>query len=70
MSDREKWSVPLTCARCGAAGNATFSHDPRVVMTSETLAMDNVSGDFRLVSLGRTAGETRFVCLKCGTQTE
>ena len=69
MSDRKKWSEPLSCKKCGAVGNATFSHDDRVVMTSETLEVENVSGDFRLESLGRTADETRFVCLKCGTVT-
>ena len=67
MSDREKWSEPLTCKKCGATGNATFSHDGGVVMTSRTLAVENVSGDFRLESLGRTADETRFVCSNCGT---
>ena len=67
MSDREKWSEPLTCKKCGAAGNAIFSHDSGALMTSETLRVDNVSGDFRLEALGRTADETRFACLKCGT---
>ena len=69
MPDRERWSEPRSCAKCGAVGNVTFSHDPRVVMTSETLQVENVSGDFRLESLGRTADESRFVCLKCGTST-
>ena len=69
MSAREKWSVPRTCKKCGATGNATFSEDTGVIMTSETLQMENVSGDFRLVTMGRTADETKFVCLKCGTET-
>ncbi len=69
MSDREKWSEPLACKQCGAVGNATFSHDGRVVMTSETLEVNNVSGDFELASMGRTADETRFKCLKCGAMT-
>ena len=67
MADRETWSQPLTCKQCGAVGNATFSHDDKVVMTSETLEVNGVSGDFRLEALGRTPEETRFACLKCGT---
>ena len=69
MEQREKWSQPLTCTQCGAEGNATFSHDASVVMTSRTLAVDDVSGDFRLETLGRTPEETVFKCQKCGTLT-
>ncbi len=69
MADREKWSEPLSCKQCGAVGNVTFSHDDRVVMTSETLEVNNVSGDFKLDALGRTPDETTFICLKCGATT-
>ena len=66
MENKEKWSVPLTCKQCGATGNATFSQDAGALMTSESLAVDNVSGDLKLERLGRTPGETSFTCLKCG----
>ena len=65
-NNKEKWSVPLTCKRCGATGNATFSQDTGALMTSESLAVDNVSGDLKLEKLGRTPDETTFTCLKCG----
>ncbi len=66
MENKQKWSVPLTCKQCGATGNATFSQDAGALMTSESLALDNVSGDLKLEQLGRTADETSFTCLKCG----
>lgn len=65
MAARDRWSRDLKCPQCGSVGKVDFSEDDHPYMKSGSLEAD-VSGSFKLQSIGPTSTTTKFACLKCG----
>ncbi len=66
MAARDRYTVELSCGKCGTSGVAEVSEDDYPFMKKLHFSVDSVPKGFRVQKMGENLSTTEFICTTCG----